>query len=141
MKLDEICAFPVKDLATNDAVLFMWTTAPHLREAFTVLDAWEFEYKTNVAWVKHAQGLGHFVRGQHEHLLIATRGDIPCPLPADRPPSVIQAPRREHSRKPDEAYELIERMYPDLPKYELFARQARPGWACWGNQAPVSSAA
>jgi N6-adenosine-specific RNA methylase IME4 len=69
-------------------------------------------------------------------LLIATRGEIPCPLPANRPPSVIEAPRREHSRKPDEVYQLIERMYPELPKIELFARNAREGWARWGNQAP-----
>jgi len=137
MKLDEICALPVAELATEAAVLFLWTTAPHLRESFEVLAAWGFEYKTNVVWVKHAQGLGFFVRGQHELLLIATRGDIPCPLPANRPPSVITAPRREHSRKPDEAYKLIERMYPEFPKIELFARNAREGWAAWGNQAPV----
>ena len=136
MKLDEICALPVADLATKDAILFMWTTAPHLRESFRVLDAWGFEYKTGVVWAKDVIGLGHFVRGQHEHLLIATHGDIPCPLPANRPPSVIQAPRRRHSQKPDEAYELVERMYPDFPKIELFARQARPGWEAWGNQAP-----
>ena len=141
MKLDAICALPVADLATKDAILFMWTTAPHLRESFAVLDAWGFEYKTGAVWNKHHIGLGHFVRGQHEHLLIATRGDIPCPLPANRPSSVIQAPRRDHSRKPDEAYELIERMYPDLPKIELFARQARGGWAAWGNQAPAAEEA
>jgi N6-adenosine-specific RNA methylase IME4 len=61
---------------------------------------------------------------------------MPTPLRANRPPSVIQGPRREHSRKPDEAYALIERMYPDLPKIELFARARRPGWDVWGNQAP-----
>jgi N6-adenosine-specific RNA methylase IME4 len=138
MPLAAICALPVGQLATDDAILFMWTTAPHLQQAFTVLDAWEFKYTTNITWVKHAQGTGYFVRGQHEHLLIATRGDIPCPLPANRPASVIVAPRGEHSRKPDEAYELIERMYPDLPKIELFARQTREGWASWGksNQPP-----
>jgi N6-adenosine-specific RNA methylase IME4 len=134
MKLSEICALPVADLATDDAILFMWTTAPHLQEAFEVLAAWGFEYKTNAVWVKHAQGLGFFVRGQHELLLIATCGDMPCPLPANRPPSIIQAPRREHSQKPDEAYELIEAMYPDLPRIELFARNIRPGWMQWGNQ-------
>src|SRR5262249_12187196 len=134
MKLKEICALPVSNLAAPDAALFMWTTAPHLQESFAVLAAWGFEYKTNAVWVKHAQGLGFFVRGQHELLLIATRGDMPCPLPANRPSSVITAPRREHSRKPDEAYELIERMYPELPKIELFARQARDGWSCWGNE-------
>ena len=61
---------------------------------------------------------------------------MPTPQPARRPPSVIHAPTREHSRKPDEAYELIERMYPELPKIELFARGRREGWTAWGNEAP-----
>jgi N6-adenosine-specific RNA methylase IME4/ParB-like chromosome segregation protein Spo0J len=125
-----ICRFA--DIATDDAVLFMWTTAPHLREAFEVLAAWGFEYKTNVVWVKDK--IGYFVRNQHELLLVATRGNMLSPSPANRPPSVITAPRREHSRKPDGAYELIERMYPELPKIELFARRARPGWVAWGNE-------
>jgi N6-adenosine-specific RNA methylase IME4 len=134
MPLDEICALPILSLASPDAALFMWTTVPHLRESFDVLVAWGFEYKTNIVWVKDKIGLGYFVRNQHELLLVATRGDMPSPSPANRPPSVISAPRREHSRKPDEAYELIERMYPELPKIELFARHARPGWAAWGNE-------
>jgi N6-adenosine-specific RNA methylase IME4/ParB-like chromosome segregation protein Spo0J len=134
MSLDEICALPVLSLASPDAALFMWTTAPHLRESFDVLVAWGFEYKTNIVWVKDKIGLGYFVRNQHELLLVATRGDMPLPSPGNRPPSVITAPRREHSRKPDEAYELIERMYPELPKIELFARHARAGWAAWGNE-------
>jgi N6-adenosine-specific RNA methylase IME4 len=96
----------------EDAVLFLWTTLPHLEEAFRVIAAWGFQYKTNLAWVKDKIGLGYFVRNQHELLVVATRGDIPSPAPAARPPSVITASRREHSRKPDEAYELIERMYP-----------------------------
>jgi len=115
--------------------LFLWSTNPHLPDALQVIEAWGFEYKTNIVWVKDKAGLGFIVRGQHEVLLIATRGDFPAPLPAVRPPSVITAPRREHSRKPDEAYEVIERMYPDLPKIELFARGAREGWEAWGNQA------
>jgi N6-adenosine-specific RNA methylase IME4 len=139
MTLDEICASPVSDLATDAAALFLWTTAPHLQESFQALAAWGFAYKTNAVWVKDKIGLGHFIRGQHEILLIATRGDMPCPLPANRPPSVISAPRREHSRKPDEAYELIERMYPELPKIELFARYARTGWDVWGNEAPTQN--
>jgi len=134
MSLDEICALPIPSLASPAAALFMWTTVPHLRESFQVLDAWGFEYKTNIVWVKDKIGLGYFVRNQHELLLIATRGDMPTPLSANRPSSVITAPRREHSRKPDEAYALIERMYPELPRIELFARQTRPGWAAWGNE-------
>jgi N6-adenosine-specific RNA methylase IME4 len=135
MELADICKLPVAELATPDALLFMWTTAPHLPEAFQVLAAWSFEYCTHVVWVKDKWGLGYWVRNQHELLLIATRGNFPAPKPADRPSSVISAPRREHSRKPDEAYELIERMYPELPKIELFARHARQSWAAWGNQA------
>jgi len=134
MSLDEICALPIPSLASPAAALFMWTTVPHLRESFQVLDAWGFEYKTNIVWVKDKIGLGYFVRNQHELLLIATRGDMTTPLSANRPSSVITAPRREHSRKPDEAYALIERMYPELPRIELFARQTRPGWAAWGNE-------
>ena len=136
MSTADICAMPVADLATPDAVLFMWTTSPHLPEALRIIAAWGFEYKTNVVWVKDKIGLGYLVRNQHEVLLIATRGDIPTPLPANRPSSVIEAPRGKHSRKPDEAYDLIERMYPELPRIELFARQVREGWACWGNEVP-----
>jgi N6-adenosine-specific RNA methylase IME4 len=139
MSTDAICTLPVKELATQAAALFLWTTAPHLPEALQVVAAWGFEYKTHAVWVKDWIGVGFWVRNQHEILLVATRGDMPTPSPACRPSSVIVAPRREHSRKPDEAYELIERMYPDLPKIELFARHARPGWDVWGNEAPPLS--
>jgi len=139
LRLEQICALPVSELATNAAVLFLWTTLPHLEEALQVVAAWGFAYKSNVVWVKDKIGLGYLVRNQHELLLIATHGDIPTPLPAQRPASVIHAPRREHSRKPDEAYELIEAMYPELPKIELFARSRRSGWAAWGNQAPAAN--
>jgi N6-adenosine-specific RNA methylase IME4 len=136
MAIEDICKLPIAELATRDAVLFLWSTAPHLQKAFQVLAAWGFEYRTNIVWVKDRSGLGYWVRNQHELLLIARRGDMPAPLPGDRPASVIDAARREHSQKPDEAYEIIERMYPELPKIELFARSARNGWAAWGNQAP-----
>jgi N6-adenosine-specific RNA methylase IME4 len=139
MLLEEIFALPIASLATPDAVLFMWTTAPHLPEALAALAAWGFEYVTHFVWVKDKAGLGYWVRNQHEILLVGRRGDMPTPLPANRPPSVIHAPRREHSRKPDEAHELIERMYPDLPKIELFARGQREGWAVWGNQAEAAA--
>jgi N6-adenosine-specific RNA methylase IME4 len=136
MPLEEICKLPVAQLATADSVLFLWCPAPHLREAFTVLDAWGFKYVTNIAWVKETKKLGYWVRNQHEHLLIAKRGNMPTPPPERRPSSVINAATREHSRKPDKAYALIERMYPELPKIELFARgKARKGWAVWGNEA------
>jgi N6-adenosine-specific RNA methylase IME4 len=138
LELEEICALPVADLATPDAVLFLWSTCPHLKKALQVLDAWGFEYRTNIVWVKNQPGLGYWVRNQHELLLIGARGDMRSPAEDARPPSVITAPKREHSHKPDEAYALIERMYPDLPRIELFARgEARPGWVVWGNEAPA----
>ena len=136
MHVSEICALPVKDLAAEAAALFLWTTSPRLQKAFEVIEAWAFEYKTTMAWVKHAIGTGYFVRNQHELLLIACRGDFPLPPPAARPSSVIMASRREHSEKPDAAYGIIERMYPELPRIELFARNRRKGWDAWGNEAP-----
>jgi N6-adenosine-specific RNA methylase IME4 len=141
MATDEIAALPVADLATRDAVLFMWSTAPHLPEALQVMQSWDFEYVTHMVWVKDKIGLGYWVRNQHELLLIGRRGDMLTPAFENRPSSVFNAARRAHSQKPDEAYEIIERMYPELPKIELFARgMARPGWAVWGNQAQGAAA-
>jgi N6-adenosine-specific RNA methylase IME4 len=132
MEIDELKALPIP--AMDDAVLFMWATSSHLADAVDLVRAWGFALKTTAVWVKPSIGLGYLLRNRHELLLIATRGDIPAPLPAQRPDSVIEAPRREHSRKPDEAYQLIEQMYPDLPRIELFSRSPREGWAVWGNQ-------
>ena len=139
LALDDICALPVANLATDDAVLFLWTTASHLQESWSVIQAWGFQYVSNIVWLKDKLGLGYWVRNQHEVLLICRRGDMPTPLPTNRPSSVIISPRREHSRKPDEAYELIERMYPELPRIELFARQARSGWDAWGNEVETAA--
>jgi N6-adenosine-specific RNA methylase IME4 len=139
MALDEICALPVGDLASPNAMLFLWVSAPILAQGLEVIRAWGFAYRTGMVWDKQSSIPGRYVRQQHEHLLIARRGEFPMPLEKDRPPSVISTPRRGHSRKPDEAYAVIEQMYPDLPKIELFARNAREGWAAWGNQAPQAA--
>jgi N6-adenosine-specific RNA methylase IME4/ParB-like chromosome segregation protein Spo0J len=141
MELEEICSLPIADLATPDAALFLWVAAPHLQQAFDVLAAWGFKYTTNIAWVKDRFGQGYWIRNQHELLLMGARGNMRSPPEDARPPSIINAPKREHSRKPDEAYAIIERMYPDLPKIELFARgEIRPGWTVWGNQARGTAA-
>jgi N6-adenosine-specific RNA methylase IME4 len=134
MTLDQICALPVADLAADDALLYLWATAPKLPECLYVLDAWGFSYRTNIVWMKDRIGMGYHARSQHEHLLIAKRGELPPPPPSDRVSSVVYAPRGPHSEKPVEFYELIERWYPTLPKVELFARAARDGWSAWGNQ-------
>lgn len=135
MTLEEICALPVSQVATNDAVLYLWATAPKLAECIEVLQAWGFAYRTCFVWVKDKIGMGYHARNQHEILLVGRRGDIPPPPIDARVSSVIVAPRTTHSKKPEEFYELIESMYPELPKIELFAREARPSWDAWGNQA------
>jgi N6-adenosine-specific RNA methylase IME4 len=136
MRLEELCALPVAELATDDAILFLWSTSAHLRIAFLLMEGWGFTYSSDAVWIKTGCtfGLGHIFRQQHETLLAGRRGNFPAPPPSTRPSSVIAAPRREHSRKPNEVYAIIEAMYPGLPKMELFARKARPGWAAWGNQ-------
>jgi N6-adenosine-specific RNA methylase IME4 len=102
MRIDQICALPVRDLATDAAILFLWTTSAHQCLAFDVIEAWGFIYSTSAVWVKTecAPGLGHIVRQQHETLLIARRGDFPGPPPSTRPSSVITAPRRDQAASP-----------------------------------------
>lgn len=134
MALDEICALPVSEIAMDDCVLFMWTTSPKLAEAFDVLRAWGFDYRTCAVWDKEVIGMGYYFRQQHELLLVATKGSPITPLPSNRPASVIRSRREEHSKKPVLFYELIEQMYGELPRVELFCRSPREGWAAWGNQ-------
>ena len=134
MSNEDIYALPIQSLCTDDAVLFLWATSPKLVEAIQVVAAWGFTYKTCMVWVKDKIGMGYYARQQHELLLIATRGAPPTPAPADRPSSIVNATRDAHSAKPTEFYELIERMYPALPKIELFCRSPRDGWSSWGNQ-------
>lgn len=133
MTADEIAALDVP--AADDAVLFLWATSPKLREGLRVMDAWGFTYRTCMVWVKDRIGMGFYARQRHELLLIGRRGDLPPPLESRRPDSVIEAPRGEHSAKPDVVYDLIERMYPGFAYCELFARRTRPGWQPWGLEA------
>jgi N6-adenosine-specific RNA methylase IME4 len=137
MSLAELDALeaPVTEASTPDAVLFLWATSPKLAEALHLLDAWGFVYRTSMVWVKDHIGMGYWARQQHELLLIATKGTPPTPAPADRPSSVITAPVGRHSAKPAEVYTVIERMFPGLPRVELFARAPRDGWARWGFEA------
>jgi N6-adenosine-specific RNA methylase IME4 len=132
MPLADICALVPP--ATKDAVLFLWATSPLLPEAMQVITAWGFTYKGSMVWDKD-MGTGNWVLNCHELLLIAVRGDIPCPAPSNRPKSVVRAKRGAHSAKPEEFAQLIERMFPTLPKVEMFARKTRDGWTVWGNQA------
>ena len=136
MDLDAICALPVQQVTADDAVLFLWTPSPKLAEALRVIEAWDFTYRTTMVWVKDKIGMGYWARQQHELLLIAIRGKMATPAPENRPSSVITAPRGGHSEKPPEFRAVIDRMFPGVPKLELFARGKAPsGWNNWGNEA------
>jgi N6-adenosine-specific RNA methylase IME4/ParB-like chromosome segregation protein Spo0J len=132
MALEEIKALPIP--AGEDAVLFLWAVSGLLPQAFEVIEAWGFEYKTQLVWIKPSIGPGVWLRNRHEPLLVARRGAFPPPEPEDRVGSVLAAPRGRHSEKPERLYELIEGMYPHASKLELFARRGRHGWTAWGNE-------
>lgn len=132
--LEQLKRWNVDKLVISDAIMFMWATSPKLAEAIELGQAWGFTYRTCMVWDKEQIGMGFYARQQHELLLIWTRGNAPTPAPADRPASVVKAKRGRHSAKPPVFYDIIERMYPDLPKGELFARKRRPGWLAWGNE-------
>jgi len=137
MDVDAICALPQTDPTfpkfADTAVLFLWATAPLLPSAFDVMTAWGFCYKTKFVWVKdRAPGLGWWAQSKHEDLLIGHRGEPMSPM--ELVDNVITADVSTHSRKPDEAYARIDRMFPGLRRVEVFARQPRAGWAVWGNE-------
>lgn len=135
MTLDELLALPVSDLATDAAVLFIWTTIPQMRNTMRMIEAYGFDYVSAWCWDKELQGTGYWAFNQHEELLIATRGGFPAPVPGTQPRSMYRERKTDHSVKPAWFAEQIERIYPNLPKIELFTRNARPGWSTWGNQA------
>ena len=161
MSMGEIAALPVESLAADDATLFMWATNPLLEETFAagIMRAWGFEYKTVAfVWVKqnrahdrqHPQlffptdkealnafwGMGNWTRQNVEVVLLGVRGN-PKRVSADVH-QVIFAPVMEHSRKPAETRDRIVRLMGDLPRVELFAREAVAGWDVWGNEVESS---
>lgn len=134
--LDAIKSRDVGSLAADDSVLWLWATVPLLLAGIEVMKAWGFEYKSHLVWNKDRVGTGYWFRNKHELLLVGTRGKVPAPAMGEQFPSVIDAPVGEHSAKPDIFYEIIEAYFPTLPKIELNARVARPGWVRWGYEAP-----
>lgn len=146
MDIPELAALPVNELAADDCVLFMWGIWTLMPQAFEVIAGWGFKYKTCAFdWIKAnprqidmfkdecdvQMGLGYWTRANSEPCLLATRGK-PKRLNADVRQGII-APRRQHSRKPDGVHERIERLVAG-PFLEMFARQQRPGWDCFGNE-------
>jgi N6-adenosine-specific RNA methylase IME4 len=133
LALPEIKALAIP--AADEAILFLWAVNCQLTQALEVMQAWGFTYKTNVVWVKPSPGIGRRIRNQHELLLLGQRGSFPAPEGSRVPASVVAAERGAHSEKPERFYELIEEMYPNCAKLELFARgKARSGWETWGNE-------
>lgn len=140
MTMEEIKNLPVCDLADKDCAMFMWTTLPVLKESFSVLERWGFEYKTVAfVWIKKNRkadslfwGMGYWTRSNAEVCLLATRGN-PKRLAANVH-QVIISRIEEHSRKPEEARSRIEQLMGDVPKIELFARRKAVGWDVWGNE-------
>ncbi|MBC6439770.1 MAG: DNA methyltransferase [Rhodospirillales bacterium] len=148
MSQRDLAALPVASWAAPDAALLMWTTDTHLPRALDLIEAWGFTYKTvGFTWAKLNRsatgrgsytdrdfftGMGYWTRANPEQCLLATRGK---PQRQGRDVrQLVVAPRREHSRKPDEVYDRIERLI-DGPYLEMFARQTRPGWDAWGDEA------
>ncbi|WP_077960776.1 MT-A70 family methyltransferase [Ensifer adhaerens] len=132
MSIDQICTLDVAALAHPDSILWLWTTNYHLRQAFEVLDAWGFEHKTMLTWAKDRMGQGFWLRGQTEHCLFAVRGKPVVELAAMS--TLLRAPVRDHSQKPEEFYALVEDLCP-APRYaELFSRHERPNWDGHGDE-------
>jgi N6-adenosine-specific RNA methylase IME4 len=136
MTIEEGCALPVKEHAYKDAVLFFWVTEPMLyRGAQQIIEAWGFEHKTGLVWDKVDHNRGNYVSVRHEHLLICTRGSC---TPENLTPMIdsVQTIRKgEHSAKPEEFRQIIERLYPTGPHLELFGRKRVKGWKVVGNDA------
>lgn len=140
MSIDDIKDLPVGNLADTDCTLFMWTTIPLLKDCFSVIESWGFQYKTVAfVWIKLNKkadtlfwGMGHWTRANAELCILATKGHPK--RKSTRVHQVILSHIEEHSKKPDEARNRIIELVGDLPRIELFARQKFAGWDTWGNE-------
>lgn len=132
MATEDIAAMEIP--AAKNCVLFLWGTAPMLLDAAAVMKAWGFTYKTNATWIKPTGGHGYWFSNAHDHLLIGVRGEVPAPAPGLQRLSWFQANRGKHSEKPDCVYTIIESMFPNQPKLEMFSRKEREGWSRHGNE-------
>jgi N6-adenosine-specific RNA methylase IME4 len=143
MSLDEIKALPVHELLADDAEVYLWTIAPLLDEAMATLKGWGMTYVSHLGWRKVSRngkmqwGTGYRVRSCSETILVGTVGKPPCL----RLPSCFDGLRREHSRKPDEFYDMLKKKTPGLRRADVFAREKREGWDAWGNEVGKFSSA
>lgn len=132
MTLEDICA--ITPPCEDNAILYLWATAPKLLEALKVMQSWGFKYKTQAVWDKGWVGMGYWFRGQHEILLVGVKGKFSPPIPTLRESSVYREKKSKHSKKPDYFRQLINRQFPEATKLEMFARDKKDGFDVWGNE-------
>jgi N6-adenosine-specific RNA methylase IME4 len=138
MTIDDIRALPVADLAHENCLLWMWATQPMLDQQISIMQTWGFKFISAGAWVKTTKndkrsfGTGYWFRECAEYILLGTRGKPKRISRSVR--SAFLSPQREHSRKPDESYDMARALIPYGRACELFSRQRRPGWDVWGNE-------
>ncbi len=142
MPFADIKSLPVSDYAADQSHLYLWVPNALLSEGLAVMEAWGFCYKTNLVWYKirkdggpDGRGVGFYFRNVTETVLFGVKGNLRTAGPGRTQVNVIEARKREHSRKPDELYNIIEQCSPG-PYLELFARHTRPGWSQWGDELP-----
>ena len=134
MSVEELCALPVRNMAADDSVLYLWVPSPMLEEAFKIIRDWRFDYKASFVWDKVKHNYGHYNSVRHEFLMVATRGSC-TPETSKLFDSVVTEERtKKHSEKPEPFRKIIEAMYPSGPWLELFARTKAEGWTVYGNE-------
>jgi len=141
MKLEELKKLKIEELAEKDALLFLWTSSPHLPQAISLMESWGFEYKTIAfVWEKQRVNPGYYTMSQVEICLVGKRkkGKIPSPRGARNVHQFLSQMRTRHSEKPSEIRDRIAQMFPTQNKVELFARKQADGWDCWGNEVKSS---
>ena len=131
MSLNEIAKIPISDLSKNDCILWLWTTNAFMHEAFHLIENWGFTQKTILTWKKNRMGLGNWLRGKTEHCILAIKGKPYIKLTNQT--TIIEGKVREHSRKPEEFYQLVGSLCVGTC-LDIFAREEREGWDTFGNE-------
>ena len=138
MPTEDICKLSIKELAYKDCTLFLWTPSSQIPQGLIVMEAWDFEYKAMIVWDKVKHTPGHYTSVRHELCLIGIMGSgVPLCDPktiANTDSVLVIKKTHRHSEKPEEMRRVIERLYPNCPKIELFARSKVEGWDVWGNE-------
>jgi N6-adenosine-specific RNA methylase IME4 len=135
MTLEELKKLNVPAITDKNALLFLWTSSPHLPQAIELMNAWGFEYKTIAfVWDKQKVNPGYYTMSQVEICIVGKKGNIPSPRGTRNERQFLSSLRGRHSEKPSEIRDRIKRMFPEQKKVELFARHKVDDWDCWGNE-------